>query len=367
MPIKMDSDLSRFHKIVRGKVKKELRKFIANGELLARKGEKTVKIPLPRVEMPRFQYGDNKGGVGQGDGEIGDEVKQPQQSEEEQQAGDKQGEHGLEAEVTIEELAQLLGEELELPNIASKGKDTVESSQVRYTGIHKQGPESLRHFKRTFRESLKRSIISGVYDADDPVILPIKSDMRYRSFRRLKNPETSAVIFYMMDVSGSMGELQKKLVRFTSFWIDAWLNQQYKGIETRYIVHDAVAQEVDKDKFYRLREAGGTLISSAYMLALDIMRSDYPHSDWNIYMFHFSDGDNWSSNDTNACIKMINDDILPYVNLFSYGQVESRYGSGQFFRNLADAFPAHERVAMAKIKDQDAIVGAIKSFLGRGK
>lgn len=365
MPIKMDSDLSRFHKIVRGKVKKELRKFIANGELLSRKGDKAVKIPLPRVEMPRFQYGDNNSGVGQGEGEVGDEVSQEQS--EEKKAGDQQGEHGLEAEVTLDELAQILGEELELPNIENKGKDTVESSQVRYTGIHKKGPESLRHFKRTFRESLKRSIVSGIYDADDPVIMPIKADMRYRSFRRLNNPETSAVIFYMMDVSGSMGEIQKKLVRFTSFWIDTWLNQQYKGIETRYIVHDAVAREVDKDKFYRLREAGGTLISSAYALALDIMSRDYPHSDWNIYMFHFSDGDNWSSNDTNECIKMINDDILPYVNLFSYGQVESRYGSGQFYRNLSESFPAHDRVALAKIKDQDAIVAAIKTFLGRGK
>ena len=78
----------------------------------------------------------------------------------------------------------------------------------------------------------------------------------------------------MMDVSGSMGDEQKEIVRIESFWIDAWLKKQYKGLETRYIIHDAVAREVDRDTFFRTRESGGTMISSAYKLAAQIIDAE---------------------------------------------------------------------------------------------
>ena len=361
----MDSDLNRFHKIVRGKIKKELRKFIANGDLLGKQGGKTISIPLPRIDIPKFQFGQQQRGVGQGEGNVGDPL--PGQAQGEQQAGESEGQKALEVEVSLEELADILGEELELPRIEDKGTKNIDAVQYKYTGIFKQGPESLRHFKRTFREALKRSIISGTYNEQAPMIVPVKDDKRYRSFRTVRKPETNAVVIYMMDVSGSMGEEQKQVVRLTAFWLDTWLTRQYTGLERRYIVHDAVAREVDQDTFYRTRESGGTLISSAYQLALNLMEKDYPTEMWNIYLFHFSDGDNWSGNDTADCLKMMNNNILPNANLFSYGQVESRYGSGQFLRDLEKNFPQNEKVALAKIKDRDAIVNALKTFLGRGR
>ncbi len=97
-----------------------------------------------------------------------------------------------------------------------------------------------------------------------------------------------------MDVSGSMTDDQKEIVRIESFWIDTWLKSQYDGIERRYVVHDAVAHEVDEDTFYRIRESGGTRISSAYTKTKAIIDRDFPPSDWNIYVFQFSDGDNWA-------------------------------------------------------------------------
>ena len=364
--MKMDTDLNRFHKIVRGKIKKELRKFISNGDLLGKQGGKTISIPLPRINIPRFQFGQQQRGVGQGEGEVGDPLPgQPQDGQ--QQAGKGEGEKALEVEVSLEELADILGEELELPRIEDKGTKNIDAAQYKYTGIFKQGPESLRHFKRTFREALKRSIISGTYNEHMPIITPVKDDKRYRSFRKVHKPETNAVVIYMMDVSGSMGEEQKQIVRLTAFWLDTWLTRQYTGLERRYIVHDAVAREVDQDTFYRTRESGGTLISSAYQLALKLMEKNYPTEMWNIYLFHFSDGDNWSGNDTTECLNLMNGNILPNANLFSYGQVESRYGSGQFLRDLEKGFPSNEKVALAKIKDRDAIIGALKIFLGRGR
>jgi uncharacterized sporulation protein YeaH/YhbH (DUF444 family) len=172
----------------------------------------------------------------------------------------------------------------------------------------------------------------------------------------------------MMDVSGSMGDEQKEIVRIESFWIDTWLRSQYKGIEARYIIHDAMAKEVDRETFFHTRESGGTMISSAYKLCWKIVEEDYPPSQWNIYPFHFSDGDNWSADDTNQCISILRENVLPAVNMFCYGQVESPYGSGQFIKDLREAFPTpkDDLVITSEIKDKEAIYNSIRDFLGQG-
>ena len=157
-------------------------------------------------------------------------------------------------------------------------------------GVERVGPESLRHFKRTYREALRRMVASGTFRPDRPVVVPIADDKRFRSWKTEHEPVANAVIVYMMDVSGSMGDEQKEIVRTEAFWIDTWLRSQYKGIETRYIIHDATAREVDEDTFFRTRESGGTKISSAYELCLQLIRDKYPASEWNVYPFHFSDG-----------------------------------------------------------------------------
>ncbi len=367
--MKMESDLNRFRKIVRGKIKGELRKFISNGDLIGRQGKKSVTIPLPRIDIPRFQFGaGEQGGTGQGEGEVGDQVGEGEPQPGEGEAGDQEGQHSLEVEVSLEELAEILGEELELPNIEDKGKKNLEDKEYKYTGILKQGPESLRHFKRTYKEALKRSIASGNYDPNNPVIVPIKEDKRYRSYKIYNKPVANAVIIYMMDVSGSMGDEQKEIVRLTSFWLDTWLSTQYEGLERKYIIHDATAREVDQDTFYRTKESGGTLISSAYRLALKMIEEAFDPNEWNIYLFHFSDGDNWSGNDTAECMKLLDNTILKAANMFAYGQVESRYGSGQFLRDLQKHFGENsQKITVAQIKDREAIIDAIKTFLGKGK
>jgi uncharacterized sporulation protein YeaH/YhbH (DUF444 family) len=237
---------------------------------------------------------------------------------------------------------------------------------VKYTGVHTTGPESLRHFKRTYKQALKRSISSGTYNPHVPIVVPVREDKRYRSWRLTELPQSNAVVIYMMDVSGSMGDEQKEIVRIESFWIDTWLRSNYKGLETRYIIHDAVAREVDRETFFHTRESGGTMISSAYKLCKEMMDADYDSGSWNIYPFHFSDGDNWSADDTRTCITLLKGEMLPKVNQFAYGQVESPYGSGQFIKDLREAFDGIENVALSEIANKDAIYNSIKDFLGKG-
>ena len=197
--------------------------------------------------------------------------------------------------------------------------------------------------------------------------MPTKRDYRYRSSKKVIQPENNAVILYMMDVSGSMGDEQKEIVRTESFWIDTWLRSQYKSIDIRYIIHDANAREVDQHTFYTTRESGGTLISSAYSLCHQIIHKQYPYNEWNVYALHFSDGDNWSGEDTKICLDILKDELLPRCNLFCYGQVESRYGSGQFIKDLIDAFHDDERIVTSKIESKEAIYRSLKEFLGKGK
>jgi uncharacterized protein len=369
MTQKIDQDHSRFRKIVRGKIKQNLRKYISQGELIGRQGKDKIAVPVPQIEIPRFRYGDkNQGGVGQGKGQEGDSVGQGEEQPGEGKAGNLPGEHALEVEVTFEELAEILGEELELPNIQPKGRETLFTAKDRYTSIRRTGPESLRHFKRTFKHALRRQIALGKYDPKKPVIIPVREDKRYRSWKTYPLPETNAVIIYIMDVSGSMGDEQKEIVRIESFWIDTWLSSQYDGLESRYIIHDATAKEVDKDTFFRTRESGGTMISSAYKLCAQMIEEHYDPSQWNIYPLHFSDGDNWSVDDTSLCIKILREQILPASNIFCYGQVESPYGSGQFLKDLKDHFSvAEDNLITSEIKNREAIVDSIKTFLGKGK
>lgn len=359
-------DHNRFKEIVKGRIKEHFKKYVTHGEMIGKREDEYVRIPLPSIDLPRFKYGTKqRGGVGQGEGEKGDPVNgKPQSGTGE--AGDQAGEHSLEAELTLDELADILGEELELPRIQPKGS-TINTLKSRYSGIAPVGPDSLRHFKSSYKRALKRYLASGTYNKEKPIIVPIRSDFRYRSVKTTSVPQAKAVVIYMMDVSGSMGDEQKEIVRLESFWINTWLKKHYKGLETRFIIHDAAAKEVDEETFFRTSESGGTLISSAYKLCKEIIESDYPPNQWNIYPFHFSDGDNWSGEDTRLCMKLMKDHLLPVANMFGYGQVESKYGSGQFLKDLQREFSDDERVVLSKIENRDKIIDSIKDFLGKGR
>jgi uncharacterized sporulation protein YeaH/YhbH (DUF444 family) len=368
-PIKRDH--ARFRKIVKGRIRDNLRKYVSKGEMPSPKGDGTFKIPMPSIDSPRFKFGDrNQGGMGQGNGKEGDPVDGEPGDEpgEGKEVGNAAGKKELEVELTLSELAAILGEELALPNIEPKGKKSLESITNKYTSIGMTGPNSLKHFKRTYREAMKRQIASGSYDFLDPRVIPVKRDFRYRASTAKVEFENSAVVIYMMDVSGSMGDEQKEIVRTESFWINLWLKSQYKDIEVRYIIHDASAKEVNEETFFKTRESGGTLISSALKLCQEIIDADYDPNEWNIYPFHFSDGDNWSAEDTKTCLEILDTQLLPCSNVFCYGQVESRYGSGQFYKDLAGKYGEnHEKVTLSKIKNKDGILDSIKDFLGKGK
>ena len=363
----IDKDHQRFRQIVKGAIRKDLKKYMSHSELIGKKGKNLVSIPVPQIEIPKFRYGPKQtGGVGQGKGQPGSPVGAAPNAQGAGQAGNAPGDHLLEVEITLEELVAILADELELPRIQPKGKSAVVAEKHKYSSIRRVGPESLRHFKRTYREALRRQISSRSYDPQNPVVVPIRDDKRYRSWKTVPLPETNAVVFYLMDVSGSMGAAQKEIVRTESFWINTWLKADYRGVTTRYIVHDAAAHEVEEETFFNLRESGGTMISSAYKLASQIVQREYDPQDWNIYFFQFSDGDNWGETDTEECMALLKENLVPVANLFAYGQVWSAYGSGAYIEAMKEHFGEAENVVLSEIDNKEQIYDSIKTFLGKG-
>lgn len=358
-------DHRKFKKIVRGCIKSNFQQYLNYDHVVGRRENEMIKIPIPSIEIPRFKYGpQQQGGVGQGPGSTGESAEPGDGTT---QAGNQPGEQTIEVDVSLDELADILGEALELPRIQPRGRKNIEAKQNKYTGRSTIGPDGLRHFKSSYKEALKRSIISGNYKPEDPFVVPIRKDFRYRSAKSTSTPQFNAVVIYIMDVSGSMGEEQKQIVRLESFWINTWLKKHYKGLENRFIIHDAAASEVDEDSFFSTTKSGGTLISSGYKLCQDIIKKDYPLNDWNVYVFHFSDGDNWSGEDTKTCVEILNNFFLPGINMFGYGQVDSKYGSGQFLKDLEKNFQDDNRIIMSRIEDKEKIAQSIKQFLGKGK
>ena len=168
----------------------------------------------------------------------------------------------------------------------------------------------------------------------------------------------------MMDVSGSMTDEQKEIVRIESFWIDTWIKAHYKGIETVYIIHDAAAQEVDEHTFYHTREVG----RHQDQLGLRAGRQDHRPS-----AIRRTSGTSTPSTSPTAttgattfrtCIEILTEKLLPKLNLFGYGQVESPYGSGEFYEYVHELIGERENVVASRIPDRDAILGSIKEFLG---
>src|SRR4029077_8561281 len=208
------------------------------------------------------------------------------------------------------------------------------------------------------KKALKRQISSGSYDPAEPIVVPIRPDKQYRSWEEVQQAQSVACIIYMMDVSGSMTDEQKEIVRIEAFWIDTWIKAHYKGVETAYIIHDAVAHLVDEHTFYPPRESGGTKISSAYEMCDQLITHRYAPDQWNIYAFHFSDGDNWGD-DIPKCVEILTEKLLPKVNLFGYGQVESPNGSGEFFDYIHELVENQKNVVASRIPDREAILGSI--------
>jgi uncharacterized sporulation protein YeaH/YhbH (DUF444 family) len=328
---KIGRDHAEFRNLVDGKIYKELKDRISNGSIsrLRPNGGKAI-VSIPRLSLPRFVHGRSKEGVGQGPGKPGDVVgKDPQKGDKGTGAGTDPAD-GIEVQVDMEEVIKILEAELQLPRLLPKPNETFEEIKKRYNSLAKTGPRSMIHRRATMKKAIKRIMASGGvehkilpgFSEPMPVLTPINDDLRYRQYKEYKIPTSNAVIFFCRDGSGSMDDEKCEIVSDMAYWIDLWVRHHYKRTERVYVWHDTEAREVGSDTFYKLRMGGGTMCSSAMTLINELIDSRYNPQKYNIYLFYFGDGENYS-NDNKKFFDILKKDLYSKINFFGTTQILS--------------------------------------------
>jgi sporulation protein YhbH len=357
-------DQARHNAKVKEAIKQNLADIIAEEAIITSDGKKLVKVPIRSLDLPHFRFDPKKSkhaGQGQGDSKVGDVLGQEGQGRgpgRGKRAGDQPGIDYYDAEVEIDELAALIFEDLGLPHLRQKQNEELEVETIRFNEIQKKGIMSNLDKRRTLLENIKRNAIAGGGARFGGLT---NDDLRFKTWQPVFKRETNAVVLAMRDVSGSMGEFEKYITRSFYFWMVRFLRTKYHNVKIVFITHHTEAKEVDERAFFELGESGGTRVSSAYKLALDIVDERYDPARWNIYPFHFSDGDNWGDADNQLCVNLVNK-LIERSNLFGYGEIqEYNYGSAT---TLMSAFSAikDERFTPVVIRGKSDVYPALKRF-----
>ncbi|RCW77169.1 sporulation protein YhbH [Saliterribacillus persicus] len=349
----------KIYEAMKGKIKD----LITEENIILSRGKKKIRIPIRSLDEYKIRYNSDKQKmIGQGDGEssVGDVIARARPKEGDskgkKEAGDVAGEDYYEAEVSIEELEQVFFEHLSLPNMKEKEKDNITDVNVEFRDIRKIGLQGNIDKKRTMLEAFKRNATSG-----DPSFMPIyPDDLRFKTWEEIEKPENKAVVIAMMDTSGSMGEFEKYVARSFFFWMTRFLRKKYQTVDIEFVAHHTEAKVVDEESFFKKGESGGTICSSAYKKALELIETTYSPHRYNIYAFHLSDGDNLTS-DNRRCPPLI-DALLESCNLFGYGEINqyNRHSNlMQMFREIE-----HENFRYHVMRDKGDIFHAMKKFFG---
>ncbi|UVI31835.1 sporulation protein YhbH [Paenibacillus spongiae] len=359
------TDQTRHQEKVREAIKQNLPDIVTDESIVLSNGKRTIKVPIKSIDEYRFVYNHNKKQhVGQGDGDtqVGDVLGvDPQESKsgpgKGQGAGDQPGEDYMETEISMAELEDMLFEELELPNLEQKQKEQVQTTDIVFQDIRKKGIMSNLDKKRTLIENLRRNANAGKSGIGG--ISP--DDLRFKTWQEVIKPESNAVVLALMDTSGSMGSFEKYCARSFFFWMSKFLRRKYEHVEMVFIAHHTEAKEVTEEEFFTRGESGGTICSSAYQKALDIIDSRYPTANWNIYPFHFSDGDNLTS-DNEKCVRLI-EELMKRSNLFGYGEVNQYNRSS----TLMSAYKhiGNKKFLYAIIREKSEVYKALKTFFSK--
>ena len=360
-------DHERHQKILREAVKKNLTDLISHGEIIA--GE-NVKIPIRHLKQWRFVYedpGDEGTVVLDGDYEEGDAFgKKPEKG----QGGQGPGGGGesdpgyYEVVVDAEDVAPLLFEDLELPDLRQKEPKDAYKEESIFEGLNKKGIMPNLDKRRTIYQNIKRNASRGDSRFKDLA----DDDLRYRTEEIKKIPQDKVAVIFVRDRSASMGDEKKRLTRIAAFWIIKFLEHKYsKVVDKDFILFDTQADQVDEETFLGWSEGGGTEISSGLTLAKDVIEKSYPVSQYNTYTFLFTDGDNWSHDRDKAL--QATKDLLPLNNLFGCVYIDSSdafawaYGRGNstYVQDIKEL-----PLRVAHVARQENILSMMRNFFGKG-
>jgi len=354
-------DAARHREKIKESIQKNIADIISDASIITRKKGQIVKVPIRGLKSYYFVHkreSSGGAGTGQGEGEKGDVIaRQPTHDGPPGQPGDQPGVDFLETEIDIEELIEMMLKDLGLPNLKKKAfTETAVPRGWKFESIEKTGVISHLDKKRTLKEAVKRTAAfvgelmrktgkpedlcekalakahgdlllaetflrngDSLEETEGSVSL-FSEDLRYRTLERDMEYQSNAVILAMMDVSGSMGTMKKYLARSFFFWLVEFLRQIYSHVQIRFIAHTTEAKLVDEHEFFHKGESGGTCCYSAYDLAIDLIETEYNPGRWNIYPFHFSDGEDFEPGKTAASAKRL---LQLGVSMLGYGEIQA--------------------------------------------
>ncbi len=351
-------DQKRHQEKVKEAIQNNLPELITEENIVMSNGREVVKIPIRSLDEYKIRYNyDKNKHVGQGTGEsqVGDVVARDGSSDESSSgAGDKEGNDYFEAEVSMLELQEALFSQLELPNLQRKEAEQNLVEHIEFNDIRRTGLMGNIDKKRTMISAFKRNAITGT-----PGFHPIyREDWKFKTWNDAVKPESKAVVLAMMDTSGSMGLWEKYMTRSFFFWMTRFLRTKYDAVEIEFIAHHTEAKVVTEEEFFSKGESGGTICSSAYRKALELIDAKYIPSRYNIYPFHFSDGDNLTS-DNVRCVKLVAE-LMSVANVFGYGEVNQYNRNSTLmsaYKNIKD-----EKFRYYILKQKADVFHAMKSF-----
>lgn len=418
-PQTTDPDFERYFEILKELARQDLQQFKSPGEFEVTEDGKSVKIPGDYIDTPRFMRGGNEG-VGQGEGQQGDQVgevgqdgqPQPGQGQKGQGPGQKgppqpgEGEPGEGEEpgegdqagqgsgdlkpddwipkISRAEIARWIGKDLELPNFEPRGANNIQKTEVVWDSISRTGTPGNIHLRRSFLEAMKRQAASEGTTFDPRFIQFQKKDFRYQDYTERPFPKENAVIIYILDTSGSMSAKRKKMARDTNFYLSTYIQYQYgkinaelrkevpkdndfgNGVAEEFIIHDDKADITSEDKFYTTTKSGGTKFTPAYEKVRELIQTKYPLDQWNVYVFHYTDGDTFGDTDNNDAAGILKELLDQGLNMFGYVQTEGTASS--FESTLKRLFGEKNRyVRRAKLNSEspDEYKKAITQLLGK--
>jgi sporulation protein YhbH len=366
-------DQERHLEKVREAIKRNLADILSDESIITSDGSRTIKVPIRSLNEYRFRYNHDKqqrAGQGNGKSQDGQVIAKDGSAAQKgagkgQSAGDQAGDDYYEAEMTVDELGEMLFEDLGLPNLDPKKQPDLTAKHYHWEDVRKTGLQSNIDKKRTIMEAMKRNLLAG----KPPLSGFNRGDVRFKTWEERFEPQTSAVVIAMMDTSGSMGEFEKYIARGFFFWMTRFLRTKYDNVIIHFLAHSTEAKEVTEEEFFTKGESGGTRCSSVYELALQLIQTKYPPALYNIYPFHFSDGDNLSS-DNQRAVEMVNK-LLESCSLLGYGEIDATAGAPSYYRNstLHALFRReihHDRFLSVMIKDKTEVYAALRTFFGPG-
>lgn len=396
------------HKLLKrisGKIKKAIPDIVKNNNVKdLTSSKKGVKIPVKGINEPQFSY-DQKSGdkkrVYPGNKEygVGDRIRKPQDGGEGSGRGKGSNdptvtEDDFVINISREEFLEYFFDDLELPDMVKKHLNTMVDFKQKRAGFSNQGTPNRLNVVKSFKNSLSRKMATSIFfdkkikeleeelldkSLSEEKIEYLKKeieklqkmklsisfmeevDLQYNNFEKQAVPVTSAVMFCIMDVSGSMGEHEKDIAKRFFMLLYMFLTKQYEKIELVFIRHHTQAKEVSEEEFFTSRESGGTIVLPALELMNDII--DKRYSGWNVYASQISDGDVWSQEDSTACKEILEKELLDKIQYMIYVEVTRHYQKmGDLWVDYQKLSDSKSNFVMGQIRELSQIWNVFKDF-----